>query len=186
MFTVIATILGALTSILPQLIDLFDRKNRLQHERDLLQLRMDAAAQGIELQITLENARADIREGDSLREHDMALRGNSFIETLRASVRPVLTYLFFGVFVIVKLSALVIMIKDGLDITTALIVIWDQETSAIFGAIMGFWFGSRIMKDIRRNWGGEVYHMKPGSRRPLNTDVPGLRTEDRRPRMRER
>ena len=84
MFTLIATILGALTSALPQLIELFDRKNRLQHERDLLQLRMDAAAQGIELQIDLENARADIREGDSLREHDMALRGNSFIETLRA------------------------------------------------------------------------------------------------------
>jgi len=159
MLTLLATILGALSSALPQLIEMFDRKNRLEHERDLAKLRMDAAAQGVDLQIQLENSRADAREGDSLRQHDSTLDGGSFIESLRASVRPVITYLFFLLFIIIKSSALIIMVKDGLDITTALVVIWDQETVSIFGAIMGFWFGSRIMDKIRNNENNTSYTM---------------------------
>lgn len=167
MITLLATILGALSSALPQLIEMFDRKNRLQHERDMATLRMEAAAQGVDLQIQLENVRADAREGDSLRAHDSSLSGNSFIDPLRASVRPVITYIFFILFVIIKSTALMIMVRDGLDISTALIVIWDQETVSIFGAIMGFWFGSRVMAKIRNTTysQGDTYSFKP-----LNTN----------------
>jgi hypothetical protein len=152
MITLLSTIFGALTAVLPQLVEMFDRKNRLEHEREVLRLRMDAAAQGVELQISLENSRADAREGESLRTHDMALGGNSFIETLRASVRPVITYLFFFLFIFIKGTALAIMVANGLDITKALVVIWDAETVAIFGAIMGFWFGARVMEKIRSSY----------------------------------
>jgi len=156
MITLLATILGALSSVLPQLVEMFDRKNRLEHERDMVKLRMEAAAAGIQLQIRLEDARADAREGDSLRTHDSSLGGGEFIESLRASVRPVITYLFFFVFVIVKGTALVIMVQGGAPFQEAIILIWDLETISIFGAIMGFWFGSRVMQKIRDNNSYEV------------------------------
>jgi hypothetical protein len=157
MITLLSTIFGALSAVLPQLVEMFDRKNRLEHERKVLELRMAAAAQGVELQISLENARADAKEGESLRTHDSSLRGNEFIETLRASVRPVITYLFFALFVAIKTTALYLMVSSGLDITKALVVIWDQETVSIFGAIMGFWFGSRVMEKIRSSYDSPEY-----------------------------
>ena len=175
MLTLLATILGALSSALPQLIEMFDRKNQFNHERDLLALRMDAAAQGVELQIQLEGARADAREGESLREHDSTLNGGKFIEALRASVRPVITYIFFALFVVIKSTALLIMVRDGLPISEALLVIWDQETVSIFGAIMGFWFGSRVMDKIRNSYSErygygpvmEVRSINNGVNRPI-------------------
>ena len=149
MLTLIASILGAVTSAIPQLIDVFDRKNRLDHEREMLEIKISAAKQKVEMEIDLANAKADIQEGDSLRHHDSTLVDSSFIGHLRASVRPVITYTFFILFVVIKCSALYIFLRDGIDIASALIVIWDVETSAIFGAIMGFWFGSRILQKLR-------------------------------------
>lgn len=149
MLTLIASILGAVTSAIPQLIDVFDRKNRLDHEREMLEIKISAAKQKVEMEIDLANAKADIQEGDSLRHHDSTLVDPSFIGQLRASVRPVITYTFFILFVVIKCSALYIFLRDGIDIASALIVIWDVETSAIFGAIMGFWFGSRILQKLR-------------------------------------
>jgi len=149
MLTLIASILGAVTSAIPQLIDVFDRKNRLDHEREMLEIKISAAKQKVEMEIDLANAKADIQEGDSLRHHDSTLVDSSFIGQLRASVRPVITYTFFILFVVIKCSALYIFLRDGIDIASALIVIWDVETSAIFGAIMGFWFGSRILQKLR-------------------------------------
>ena len=35
------------------------------------------------------------------------------------------------------------MLQSGMDIPGMLSAVWDEWTMAIFGAIMGFWFGSR-------------------------------------------
>lgn len=143
MLTALATILGAVTGVLPSIVKIFDRKQELQHERELLEIRLSASAKAADIELKLENAKAAAREGDSLRKHDNALDGGKFINTLRASVRPVITYIFFFMFVVIKGSAAYVMLNNGLDIPSTLMAIWDEQTVAIFGAVMGFWFGSR-------------------------------------------
>jgi hypothetical protein len=149
MITLLAPLLGMIASLLPELIKMFARKQELAHELKLYELQMEAARQGVQLNILLEEAKADAREGDSLREHDIALSGGEFIDTLRASIRPVITYLFFLMFLIVKSSAAYVMLSNGTDIPTTLQSVWDQDSFAIFGAIMGFWFGSRTIDRYR-------------------------------------
>lgn len=150
MFTAITTILGALTTILPALIRFFELKQEYVHKEKMFELQMEAASRGLEYQMDIEDIKADVREGESLRAHDIALDGGRFLNALRASVRPVVTYIMFTMFVVVKCAAAYVMLQSGVAIPTMLIAIWDSETMAIFGSIVGFWFGSRSIEKWTR------------------------------------
>ena len=41
------------------------------------------------------------------------------------------------------------IVHQNIDWSTALINAWDDETAAIFSAIMAFWFGNRAMSKAR-------------------------------------
>lgn len=73
------------------------------------------------------------------------------LDFLRASVRPVLTYAFFSVFVYIKLLVLYhAMYVDGTKGVELLPLIWDEGTEALFAAVVAFWFGSRTISRSRK------------------------------------
>lgn len=151
MIAIISAILGFITSFGPSILKYFERKQEIKHELALNELRIKYAERSTELNVILEEAKAAAREGDDLRRHDMSLRGGSFIESLRASIRPVITYIFFLVFVAIKGLIMWKFMETGTaDFLTnfkgALEAIWDQETQAIFSAVIGFWFGQRAIE----------------------------------------
>ena len=149
LLTLLSTVVGAATNLLPSIMNYFERKQKQAYEKEMLALQMEAAKQNVQLNIQLENVKADNAEGQSVRDHDASLDGGSFINALRASVRPVVTYLFFFLFCAVKICAVVVMMQKGITVEKALPVIWDGETMALFGAIIGFWFGSRTIQNFR-------------------------------------
>ncbi len=148
MIALISTILGLLSSILPNIVKIYEKKQDLKHEIELTKLRIAAAERNVELTTVAEVAKADVSEGDSLRDHDSLLSGHSYFDALRASIRPVITYVFFLLFIGIKITVLVIMVNRGVDADKIVNIIWDQETMAIFSAIIGFWFGSRMLKSF--------------------------------------
>ena len=109
------------------------------------------AAQLSELRLKELDAEADIEETKSLYAHDTALaQRGGWVVGLQASVRPVITYLFMLAFLSVKAGMIYSLIgNQGIDWTTALDVVWDAETQALFAAIMSFWFGNRAMGKAR-------------------------------------
>ena len=142
--TVISAVLGVVSGALPDVLDFFKKKRDYQHELALEKLRLDALDKNAEIDFKKLRIEADVREGESIRDHDASLSGGRFIESLRASVRPILTYLFFAVFVIVKILAFHHAVTvDGVTAIEAIAVVWDAETQALFAAVIGFWFGSR-------------------------------------------
>lgn len=155
---VLGTLVGGLTSILPGVLDLLNNKEKFKYEKDLLALKLEASKQSAKNELDFLEAKADIDEGESLRRHDSSLSGEGFIGALRASIRPVITYVFFMLFVAVKMMTIYVMWRSGLvgDISTSTIawnefvpIIWDADTSGLFGAVMGFWFGSRQIEKLR-------------------------------------
>lgn len=148
MIALISTILGLLSSILPNVVKIYEKKQDLKHEIELTKLRIAAAERNVELTTVAEVAKADVSEGDSLRDHDSLLSGHSTFDALRASIRPVVTYVFFLLFIGIKITVLVIMVNRGVDADKIVNTIWDKETMAIFSAIIGFWFGSRMLKSF--------------------------------------
>jgi len=148
MIGIISAIVGLLSSAIPNLVKVLEKRQESNHEIKMLEMRIEAASKGIDLQYHLESVKADIEEGKSIRDHDALVAGDGWIFTLRTAVRPVLTFLFFFLFLIIKLVAVFAMLQQGAPVVDILNAVWDEYTVAIFGSIIGFWFGHRAFLHI--------------------------------------
>jgi hypothetical protein len=90
-------------------------------------------------------------EHQRLIDHDISInKGTGFISGLQKSVRPVITYAFFGLFATIEITLLIDAIDKGTEFSEAIQLLWDDDTKAIFAAIISFWFGSRAIDKARR------------------------------------
>lgn len=113
----------------------------------MLSIKAQYTRQDTELEIAKIDAQASVNEGTSVRANDSSVDGGHVINALRASVRPIITYCFFALFVTIKILVLYHGIYvQNLSVTQLLPIIWDLETSAIFASIIAFWFGGRIIE----------------------------------------
>jgi len=148
MIALLSTIFGLASSVFPSIVKLIEKSQDHRYELELTKLKIDAATKGLEINSIIESAKADVEEGKSLREHDTYSNGNEFLDNLRASIRPVLTYFFFILFCGIKIAAASLMFEQGRNPVEILNAVWDVYTTAIFGSIMGFWFGSRAITHL--------------------------------------
>ena len=150
MISLLGTLLGFGTSIVPEILGYFKQKQANQQELAMLEAKAKYAEKLSELKLKELDAQADIAEAQSIYQHDSNIDSGSFVNALRGSVRPVITYAFFILFASIKTTALITMMSnDGVDLSVALVAIWDDETQAIFSAIIAFWFGNRAMSKAR-------------------------------------
>lgn len=154
MITLLSTIFGILSSVIPSIVNIFQKKLDYAHEIELTKLKYDAAREGLVLQLDIEGLKADVSEGESVRDHDSDIEYQGFWGALRASIRPVITYSFFFLFCGIKISAFVVLVERGATPTELLSLVWDTETMAIFSAILGFWFGSRAIQKFNSLYNG--------------------------------
>jgi hypothetical protein len=136
MLTILGSLLGFAGSAVPSVIDFFKDKEEKKQKTEELKLQIEAKKQGVDLDIKLFSAKKDFEEQKMLLAHDTAL-GNQkgFINSLRAFVRPFITYQ---------------AIKNGSDLNATLEVVWDEQTEGLFAAIISFWFGSRAMPAVKQ------------------------------------
>jgi hypothetical protein len=146
MLTLLGSLLGFLGSAFPQILKLFQEAHDRRHELAILNLQMEQQRQGHQQRLEEIKSDGEIKQSLALYQHDSQPAGYKWVEALRASVRPVLTYAFFLLFAAVKIAGLYAMVGfDGMSLAVALPLIWDTETQALFAAIMTFWFGQRAM-----------------------------------------
>ncbi|MBT9169562.1 MAG: hypothetical protein DDT19_02923 [Syntrophomonadaceae bacterium] len=143
MLPLIGAVLGFLGSVVPQAIKLYQDKKDKEHELKLLNLQIQAQAQGHTQRLEEINVQADIEESKALYKHaEVKLSGVKWVDAaltfLTSSVRPVITYSFFGLYAWVKIA----MYQREGDI----VKIWTEYDLALFSTIIAFWFGSRSMQ----------------------------------------
>jgi len=152
---------------LPKLLDFFqdrsDKKHELalaamQTERELAMLEKGYAAQAKVEEIRLDEIKtsssaettqaiigAQQAEMQALYAHDMSLNEgtSTWVKNLRALVRPLITYGFFGLLVMIDGLLFWHGFKQDVDFTTMADQLWDNETQALFASIIAFHFGGR-------------------------------------------
>lgn len=147
MLSILGSLIGFAGSALPSVLDHFQSKEKNKKEMELMRLQSELMKQDAEIDLMKFHARAADDEHARLIEHDIAMQKDTgFMAGLRKSVRPVITYLFFGLFAAVKVSALMVAMDTTGDFNAAINIVWDEETQAIFAAIISFWFGSRALE----------------------------------------
>ena len=150
MISLLGTLLGFGTSIVPEVLGYFKQNQANKQELLMLEAKAKYADKLSELKIQELDAQAEIEETKGLYANDSGIDAGGFVNGLRGSVRPVITYAFFILFCTIKGVTLYAMVTtSGMDLTAGMLSIWDEETQAIFSAIIAFWFGNRAMSKAR-------------------------------------
>jgi hypothetical protein len=156
MLTLFSTVLSFLMGGLPKLLAFFQDRADKKHEILLAQMQMEqqmkmqmagfASQEKIEAIHTEQiQIQADVQERQALYAHDIAIGegASKWVIDLRASVRPVVTYLFVILLMIVDISGIWWAWSSGLDFYKAMQYIFDQDEMQILVSIIAFWFGTQ-------------------------------------------
>jgi len=147
MFAIIGSLLGFGTSFAPKILETINKKQEQKHEL----AKMKASA---EIKMPMQDAEFDFQkdmaaheEHKRLIEHDIAIsKETGFFAGLKKGVRPIITYCFFGFFLFYKTVLVMEALSSGQSLSDISDVIWDEQSQAIFAAIISFWFGSRAIE----------------------------------------
>lgn len=146
MLSGIVAIIGALAGIAPGVLQFLSLKANNAQTIAIEELRIQAAKDGIALQVDLENARADIEQQRNIYNFAAAPSGIKWVDALAVFVRPYITLIMFHAWVGLEALLLVYGIANGVPLEKMAELLWDEEVQSLFSAIVGFWFGDRAMK----------------------------------------
>jgi len=167
MITLLSTIVSFLMGGLPKLLDFFQDRADKKHELALAQMQIQRELEmrkaGFEAQERIEHIKSEQLEIETKSSEKTALIGaqqaemqaiyahdsslnegtSTWMKNLRASVRPVITYGFFFLLVAIDMALAWHGISSGVSFEKLADQLWDNETQALFAAILAFHFGGR-------------------------------------------
>ena len=136
MLSLIGSALGLFSSAIPKALDMWQDRSDKAHE---------LAVMKAQAEISLDQTAIDanIREVESIHQHDSQIKGSNWVENTRALVRPIMAYSFMGLFFAVEITAFITLIDAGTGAGDALQQIWDDRVMALWATILAFYFGGR-------------------------------------------
>ena len=143
--TALPAILGALAGMVPTLFQWLTLKETNAQQIRLEQLRQQGRREEIAGQVDIANAQADERQSEHIYNFGNAASGYKFVDALAVFVRPYITLVFFHFWIAIKIALFIYAVNSGYDLGQLAKLIWDETDTAIFAAIMGFWFGNRML-----------------------------------------
>ena len=164
MLSLLGSLLGFGGSVIPGILDSFKKKQDQKYELKKLEVQAQINRENLEHQAKIQKemgkqkfelfqAQAKDKEHERLIQHDIVLQqGTGFISGLARSVRPIITYAFFLLFAVIEGTLLYSALQGGTDFQEAINILWDEDTKAIFAAIISFWFGSRAIDKNRSRY----------------------------------
>ena len=156
MMTLISTLLGFASGGLPKLLDFAQDRGDKRHELALMSANREReialAKEGFVAQARVEEIKTEqiqmqtqAQEKLAMYKHDMKIGegASTWVINLRASVRPVVTYLFVGMLITVNCVGIWYAYSTGVPFNEAIELIWSESETSILATIIAFWFGSQ-------------------------------------------
>jgi hypothetical protein len=141
---------------LPKLLNFFQDRSDKAHELELAKMQTERELQMLErgyiAQARIEEIRSDqiqmetqAVERSAMYQHDIEIgKGASqWIINLRASVRPMVTYLFVLLLIIVDIASIWWAWSVGAPFAESVTMIFDDQEMQILASIIAFWFGTQ-------------------------------------------
>ena len=150
MLSLLGSLLGFGTSFLPKVMDYFQDKSDKKHELAVMEVQIRQQKELAIQKLEMVNVEADSREVEALQKSMQTNTGVKWVDGLRGSVRPVITYAFFLLFCFVEIAAYISLTANGVSGLDALNAVWDEDTKALFSAVIAFWFGGRAVARGRK------------------------------------
>lgn len=156
MLSLISSLMGFAAGGLPKVLDFVQDRGDKKHELALMAMQRERelalAKEGFVAQARVEEIKTEqiamqtqAQEKLAMWKHDMKIGegASTWVINLRASVRPVVTYIFVGLLVVVDVAGIWYAYSTGVAFAEAMDMVFSDDEMAILAAIISFWFGSQ-------------------------------------------
>lgn len=147
MITLLASIAGFISSLIPEILKFSKDKNDKDHEIKILDRQIEFSKRSRKMNIEDIEISKGIMEQHIL--YSTYKSGIRWVDALNGSVRPVLAYSFFLAYLTIKLIQFKAINTSSLFIEY-IDVIWSIDDQAIFASIISFYFGQRTFSKFSK------------------------------------
>jgi len=160
--TLVSTLLGFASGGLPRVLEYVQDRGDKKHELALMAAQRERelalAEKGFLAQAAIEEIKTEqiamqtqTQERLAMYKHDMKIGegASTWVISLRASVRPVVTYLFVLMLCTVNGVGIWYAYSTGVPFNQAIELIWSESETSILATIIAFWFGSQAFSTKR-------------------------------------
>jgi hypothetical protein len=164
--TLLGGLLGGIFRFLPEFLKFWDRKDERKHELSMQDKALDfqklTGSQRVEEIGAQGQAAWNTGTLDALREAiasqkvefkptgykwaDMLM---ALVVFLNSSVRPVITYWFFGLYLVAKVAIFYSAIIGGTAWHEAVKMAWTEADQALWAGVLNFWFLGRVFDKVK-------------------------------------
>lgn len=151
----LGSLFGGLFRLAPEILKFFDKKNERNHELNMFTLQTD-----------LEKMRGTFRMEEKYVEHSTeqlrsiqeafkeqsatATASYKWVAALSALVRPGITYCLFGLYMAVKVTAIIYTINSGAPWRDVMTANWTADDFGMLNMLLTFWFLGRSIEKYQK------------------------------------
>ena len=156
MVALLGSLIGFCGSFVPDILKYFKAKQDNTHEINILKLQIEAQSQLHTERLEEINTQADINESEALYKSAKIEKtgvkwADAALELFNGTVRPMVTYLFVGLYCIVKLSQIYAMVYgSGLSILDAVKYTYTENDFSAMLLCLSYYFGARMATRVFR------------------------------------
>ena len=147
MISLIASLAGFLTSLLPTILQLFRERYEHRHELELFDRQIKLHQKGVSTRSADILPIGGTQVIDNSQIYKTYKSGIRFVDAINGLVRPLMAYGFFILYGLVKLVQLQSLQELG-DAELLAKWWWNEEDQAIFATILSFYFGHRAVSKM--------------------------------------
>ena len=148
MITLLASIAGFITSIIPELIKYFKDINDKKHELEIFDKQIKFNTLNLNRMLEeIQHSQDVLAQASLYSTYKTDIR---YIDILNGSVRPVLAYSFFLLYMGIKYLQYQ-AISSHAHVIEYIEVIWNVDDQAIFAGIISFYYGHRTFRKMWQN-----------------------------------
>lgn len=153
---VLGSLFGGLFRLAPEILKFFDRKNEREHEYKMFGLQTDLEKLRGEFRVEeryVDYSVAQMNAIQAANETDAKIAANSYkwVSALIGSVRPMITYIIFLFYIIVKATFIANGFAMGMHWNDIVHQTWTQDDFMMLTMILTFWFVGRSIEKYQRS-----------------------------------
>lgn len=151
--TLLGSLGGGILRLAPELLKVLDAKNERAHELAMGRLSIEADQAKAKAQLGIQHAQADAAFDASAVQAliesikaQAAPSGIKWIDGMSSLVRPTITFAFFGLYALGRISTIILGAKNGVPVLEVLRATWTPEDQVVLAGILNFWFLDRMLR----------------------------------------
>ena len=151
----LGSIFGGVFRLAPEILKWMDKKDERAHELKMFTLQTDLEKMRGQFKMEEKYVDHSIAQLDAIQEafkeqSATAQASYKWVAALSALVRPGITYVLFGLYVAMKVTALIYGMEHGASWVAVLHESWTTEDFGMLNMILTFWFVGRAIEKYQK------------------------------------